>query len=223
MVIDKSTKALVIAPHADDEAFGCGGTIAKLTSQGAWVYLIVVTMGYDYKLDNHKMRVNELGNSKDILGIQKCDYVYPGRDGYLDKVSQADMIREFDKILDEYHFDYLFFPYPSHHQDHIAVQSAVIAALRPGAHKVIPNILMYEYTYPSWSNDDTPKGRYYVEIPQRFMNRKTKAIESYQSQLRKFPHPVSVEAALALARVRGMAINVEYAEMFYVVQMVGEI
>jgi LmbE family N-acetylglucosaminyl deacetylase len=123
MVIDKSTKALVIAPHADDEAFGCGGTIAKLTSQGAWVYLIVVTMGYDYKLDNHKMRVNEtmgydykldnhkmrvneLGNSKDILGIQKCDYVYPGRDGHLDKVSQADMIREFDKILDEHHFDY---------------------------------------------------------------------------------------------------------------------
>jgi hypothetical protein len=74
---------------------------------------------------------------------------------------------------------------------------------------------MYEYTYPSWSNDDTPKGRYYVEIPKRFMNRKVKAIEAYQSQLRKFPHPVSTEAAISLARVRGMAINVGYAEMFY--------
>jgi len=36
---------LVLAPHADDESFGCGGTIAALRAAGARVVIVVATDG----------------------------------------------------------------------------------------------------------------------------------------------------------------------------------
>ena len=35
------TKALFVAPHADDETLGCGGTILKLADQGLEVYWLL--------------------------------------------------------------------------------------------------------------------------------------------------------------------------------------
>ena len=32
-------KVLVLAPHTDDAEFGCGGTIAKLVSEGSEVHI----------------------------------------------------------------------------------------------------------------------------------------------------------------------------------------
>ncbi len=38
-------KILVIAPHADDEVLGVGGTIARYAEEGHQVYVCVVTVG----------------------------------------------------------------------------------------------------------------------------------------------------------------------------------
>ena len=38
-------KILVIAAHPDDEVLGMGGTIAKMTAEGAEVHLLIVTDG----------------------------------------------------------------------------------------------------------------------------------------------------------------------------------
>lgn len=38
-------KILVIAPHADDEVLGAGGTIARRVSEGHEVYVCIVTRG----------------------------------------------------------------------------------------------------------------------------------------------------------------------------------
>lgn len=38
-------RVLVLAPHPDDETIGCGGTIARLTDQGAHVEVVVATDG----------------------------------------------------------------------------------------------------------------------------------------------------------------------------------
>ncbi|NQU86191.1 MAG: PIG-L family deacetylase, partial [Mariniphaga sp.] len=40
-------RILVIAPHPDDEVYGCGGTIAKYTKQCNDVHLLIMTQGYD--------------------------------------------------------------------------------------------------------------------------------------------------------------------------------
>ena len=36
---------LVISPHADDESFGCAGTMARITDLGGEVYVIVCSVG----------------------------------------------------------------------------------------------------------------------------------------------------------------------------------
>jgi LmbE family N-acetylglucosaminyl deacetylase len=39
------TPVLVVAPHPDDEAYGCGGALAKLVRRGASVHIAIVTDG----------------------------------------------------------------------------------------------------------------------------------------------------------------------------------
>ncbi len=57
---------LVIAAHPDDEVLGCGGTIARLTSEGNCVYTLILGEGVtsrDGKRDLAK-RENELAELK---------------------------------------------------------------------------------------------------------------------------------------------------------------
>jgi LmbE family N-acetylglucosaminyl deacetylase len=77
---------------------------------------------------------------------------------------------------------------------------------------------MYEYTYPDYS---TPGGKLYVDITDTFY-KKVQAISTYKSWVRQFPHPCSPMAAQIVAEMRGLAIQANYAEMFHVVQMIGE-
>ena len=39
-------KILIIAPHADDEILGCGGTISKYCKMGIQVYISILTNAY---------------------------------------------------------------------------------------------------------------------------------------------------------------------------------
>ena len=70
------TRALVIAPHPDDEALGCGGTIALLADAGAEVTALWVTDGAATKGTGHppealaELRRVEAERSAGILGAR---------------------------------------------------------------------------------------------------------------------------------------------------------
>ena len=55
-------KLLVVAPHADDEIIGCGGTIAKAVNQGDEVYIVIVT--------NANLGAPELFNEESIKKVR---------------------------------------------------------------------------------------------------------------------------------------------------------
>jgi len=208
-------RVLVVAPHADDEAFGCGGTIAKLVAQGVTVELLVGALGASDKLA--AIRLKELKKAQAILGISKFSVLVPDGDGRLDQIDQIRLVAGIEWAIHESNADTVIYPYPSHHQDHRAIEQACVAALRPGTHNV-QVILMYEYTYPAWGPASIPGGRLYEDI-EKTMGKKMGAIRAYGSQLRPEPHPVSMWAAEAMAMARGIAVGLKYAELFYVVQM----
>jgi LmbE family N-acetylglucosaminyl deacetylase len=210
----KDTNILVIAPHADDEAFGCGGTIAKWTSEGSTAKLVVMGVGIG-KPD--ELRFHECMKASGILGFYHTTQLFPKEDASLDTIPQKIIVQQLDEILDNDRYNYVFIPCPSHHKDHKVTYEASMAALRLGAHPSC-NVLMYEYPYPDYSISG---GKFYVDIS-KTINKKLQAIAAYQSCIKKYPHPASSEAAENVATMRGMAIQVRYAEMFHVIQMIGD-
>src|SRR3954452_4715910 len=73
---------LVIAPHADDETFGCGGTIARAKSLGARVYVMVVSLaGVDHLRGETAhvcgaQRASEFRSAAEVLGVDGTDVLY---------------------------------------------------------------------------------------------------------------------------------------------------
>ena len=129
-------KIIVVAPHADDEIIGCGGTIAKAVSQGDEVYIIIAT--------NANVGAPELFNEEAIakvrgeaikaheyLGVTKTfflDFPAPALNAFPEyKVSVA-----LSKIFNEVQPNILYLPHPGDlHQDHKAVYRASLVAARP--------------------------------------------------------------------------------------------
>ena len=95
---EASPKVLIIVPHADDEAFGCGGMMAKIAARGAAVELLVFAVGgiHHRHLETEATldtRWVELGMAAKILGVQKYSVLYPGKDMRLDTIPQLDMVK----------------------------------------------------------------------------------------------------------------------------------
>ena len=68
-------RLLVIAPHADDECFGCAGTMARIKHLGGEVYVTVCSVGnlkhYDGKdeIVTGRQRAEELTKVMEFLRV----------------------------------------------------------------------------------------------------------------------------------------------------------
>ena len=65
----KINRALVIAPHYDDETIGCGGTIQKLLKEKKEVFILVLSdpSGYVNNKKDLNIRYKEISKIKKIL------------------------------------------------------------------------------------------------------------------------------------------------------------
>jgi len=129
---------VVVIAHPDDEAFGPGGTIAKLAQENN-VYLLCATKGeagQNYSPYKEKklseIRCQELINSAKILGVKKV-YFLGFEDGTLSNNlyhALAEKIREHLKLLKPQ----MVITYELHgisgHLDHIAVAFTTLYACR---------------------------------------------------------------------------------------------
>src|SRR5947209_18220470 len=73
---------LVIAPHADDETFGCGGTMARAKALGAQVYVMVVSVANldhysaEYRHVPGTQRASEFQQAMEVIGVDGVDLLY---------------------------------------------------------------------------------------------------------------------------------------------------
>lgn len=138
--VPEAKKVMVLAPHADDETLGCGGTMYLYSLAGIEVHLVVVSDGgkifssvYDGKEVVSRRRQEALSASK-ILGVKQITFLdFP--DGELAE-HKDDIRKKLDDIACSLNPDLIFAPSPTDlHADHIAVSDLalqVLAAL-PGA------------------------------------------------------------------------------------------
>jgi len=208
-------KILVIAPHADDEVLGCGGTIARHAESLDNVTLCIVCDFYNVTKTQRNRRMKEMHAVADILGIEKIVRLNLPN-AYLDVVAQKELNDGIHRVVVKYAPDIVYVPYGGDlHRDHRVVFEASMVALRPNKDHVVQKI--YAYEVPSeteWlpsSRAFTPNT--YVNI-YRTLNLKLKAMECYKSEVREHPHPRSCECLTALAKKRGAEAYLDVAEAF---------
>lgn len=215
---------LVIAAHADDEALGCGGTIAKHAAAGDKVDVIFVADGVTSRAgvgDGEIVRRQQATESaRKILGIGST--VFLGLpDNRLDSLALLDIVRPIEAIVEKLSPEIIY----THHYgdlnvDHRLVHQAVMTACRPMPGCSVREILAFEVmSSTEWSGAGflpfTPN--FFVDIS-RHMDAKLQALEAYALEMRTAPHSRSVEHLRHLAQHRGSCVGVEAAEAFMVMR-----
>ena len=197
---------VVFAPHADDETYGMGGTIAAARAAGIAVHVVVVTdgaLGGAQGEDLIESREREVGKAVAVLGGTSLAF-WRVPDRGLDP--DANLIEAAEALLVSRAGGTAFFPSPVEpHPDHRATSVLVWEALRRCGFPVTP--VAYEVSVQGPCNrliDITP----WVEIKRR-------AMAEYQSQESERPYARRI-LALNTTRSWSLPDTVELAEAFYV-------
>ncbi len=224
--LDQIEKALVIAPHPDDEVLGVGGTIARLARQGCDVQVCIVTRGHASRIPEAlTLQVEREGAAAHRkLGVSQthfCDL--PAAE--LDQVPHAEINERVGDIISQTQPDALFLPFIGDiHLDHqMAFLSAMVAA-RPRHDRAPSLILAYEtLSETNWlAPGVTPAfiPNFFVDISDT-LQAKLDAFAAYRSQVRPFPDERSLEALHALAIMRGASVFRRAAEAFMLVRQIA--
>ncbi|MDQ3387657.1 MAG: PIG-L family deacetylase [Actinomycetota bacterium] len=225
---DSLKRVLVIAPHADDEAMGCAGLLAKLAERGCEVHVMYMAVDgfHHYGLDRRtsfKERVVEIEDVAELLG---CSYEIAYGDvdmiEKLDTLPKRELVDLFEAKINEHRPELLLLPYrEDYDQDHVATFDAAFAAARPIAEVfgkwLVPHVMTYEMVKINWASQPLPRPVAYCDISGH-LDVKLEAIKRHATQLRPSPHIRSLESVEALARIRGAEVGVEYAEAFGVLR-----
>jgi LmbE family N-acetylglucosaminyl deacetylase len=214
----------VVAAHPDDEALGCGGTMARMADEGCEVHVLLLADGETSRSGAAPVGPERLAArraaAESAAGILRCASVeiLSLPDNRLDGLDLLDVVQRIETFLNRRRPATVL----THHTgdvnvDHRVVHDAVLAACRPQPGHTVKELLFFEV--PS-STEWCPAGSaspfhpdWFVDISAT-LDRKRGALRAYAGELRPFPHPRSLEAVDALARWRGATVGVEAAEAF---------
>jgi LmbE family N-acetylglucosaminyl deacetylase len=216
---------LVVAAHPDDEVLGCGGTVAKMAHAGAAVHVLILGEGVTARVEKRDDKDapaiqsldNECKTANRLLGVLDVYREYLA-DNRFDSLDLLDIIKKIEGYVNTVNPDVVFTQHGGDiNIDHSITFRAVLTAVRPM--QGIGVKALYAYEIPSsteWSMQYVSPVFHpntYIDITDT-LEVKLQALKTYQSELRSFPHPRSVEGVRSLARYRGMTAGVEAAEAF---------
>ena len=216
-------KLLVIAPHSDDEILGCGGLISKVKKEGGKVYVLIFNLGFekDDTKESQEKRKNEVQEAMNVLKVDNYHLVHdqPDNNRDLDAAPLHSLIEVIESTsnvsLEKIAPTIVAIPTVfSHHQDHVHVHRACIAALRPISTPISKIVLSYEAPEHSrWSASGVFEPNLFVEIDDVIEN-KIMAFNKYRSQIR--PGGRDDDSIRNQAKYRGREVGKNLCEAFYV-------
>jgi LmbE family N-acetylglucosaminyl deacetylase len=219
-----SKRILVIAPHPDDETLGAGGTIAKFSSRGDHVFVLVVSGHLPplYSREQYETTLREAREAFAILGVSDSRFLEIPATMVTDEPHHT-LNQKIFSVLAELEPHVVLCPFPDRHVDHVAIFASVMVATRPvGVGTKIELVAAYETLSETHWNaphiEPTFVPNLVVDITD-YEGRKADALSCYKSQIPPFPGARSVEAALALARFRGTQAGFAAGEAFHVIRM----
>jgi len=215
---------LVIAPHADDEVIGMGGSIARFVKRGSRVVTVIVTGHGDkphplWTRDTWETVRDECRRAAGILGVEEVLFrELPA--ACLDHVPAHQINSVLADLIQAIKPSEIYIPFAFDlHKDHGAVAYGVSVVTRPYLEgvKCVKRVLAYE------TLSETHLAPQYLAPafqPNVFMDisatleQKLSAMRAYASQLQPDHLPRSIAALRSLACLRGTHIGVQAAEAF---------
>jgi len=204
-------RALVVAPHPDDETLGCGGMMAEKRLLGGQVSVVFLTDGREggARAPEDKdpgrsrrqaealveLRQEEAIRAAAVLGLgQKDLYFMKGHDGRLAEelaCPTQGMAREVAELVEQVGAEEVYVPhYRDSHPDHEAAYKLTVAALK----LLKPPVHLRQYPiWLWWSALRRPRlrgkdmsGALVMPLGEGW-RLKRRALECYESQLSRFP------------------------------------
>ena len=202
--MNTKNKILIVAPHADDEVLGVGGTTRRMLREGHEVYLIVCSK-----------RKNDISEYKEAM-THFTDYRWlEHRDESLHVVRDY-VLSEVEEYYNKIKPNIIFIPNKDDfNTDHQVVHGICEIVCRRYQDNSPDAIFMYEVpssTTQSFKNNFSCN--YYVRLSQEDLTHKVGIMTYYKNEVREYPNPRSSEGILTYAKFRGMECNSEYAEGF---------
>ena len=223
---------LVVAAHPDDEVLGCGGSIAKWTASGNIVHILIMAEGATSRssIRDREVKSEELSlleksanSAGKILGVASVKLLdFP--DNRMDSLDRLDIIKAIEEEIKRlkphtvvtYHCGDV-------NIDHRITHEAVVTACRPQPGHSVRLLLAFEVMS---STEWQPPGSNFVFQPNWFedvvktFDFKIKALDCYQSEMREWPHPRSLNNIKNLAQYRGSMVGCEFAEGFMLLRII---
>jgi LmbE family N-acetylglucosaminyl deacetylase len=218
----KFNNVLVVASHPDDEVLGCGGTLYNLKKNGAKISGLFLSDGESSRkhpkinkliLDRKKQAIK----AGKIIGIKKITFGnFP--DNSMDSVPILKIIQFIENKIKAIKPDAIFTHFENDlNVDHQITSKAVITACRPTKDQTVKSIFFFEILSSSEWNISVKKKNfkpnYFVDIT-KSIKFKLKALKCYKREMRKWPHPRSIEGVKILSKTRGSTVGLSNAEAF---------
>lgn len=221
-----SKTVLVVAAHTDDEALGCGGTIARHVAEGDIVYAVFLADGVTSRPDATPEELEQRNAAAEkahkILGITKA-YMLGFPDNRMDSVVLLDIVQKLEVVIEEIKPQVVY----THHYgdlniDHRITHQATMTACRSVPGFSVREIYSFEVlSATEWSTpgvcDFTPS--VFVNIS-KHLETKMNALAAYGLEMRDPPHTRSLANARRLAEIRGSYVGVDAAEAMMAIRVI---
>lgn len=196
MDLPPGERFLVLSPHPDDDAVGCGGTIIKLLDAGKAVRVVYFSMQEGGFAPEERKK--EIDSALRHLGVKEVrrreSAVFP---------SPKEAVATISEEIDSFRPDGVFVPSPfENHNEHIRTFESFLGAMEGRSDD--PDAILYEVWGPLMPN---------LLIPiTGVWERKSAAVREHGTQVREIDY-VRASQGLNAYRAATMAID-GYAEAF---------
>jgi len=232
-------KILVIAAHPDDEVLGMGATIKKFTKAGEKVKIVIMATGIaarrstdfknktNYEINKNEQKIIEKQikqiriqsiKAAKVLGVKDIEFLdFP--DNEMDIVSNLQITKSIESIIHSFKPEIIYTHTPLDvNVDHVSCYRAVLTATRPKKNTVVKKVLSFEVPSSSeWNFTSIFTPNTFVDITHE-LKYKIKALQAYETEYEKYPHPRSKKALEAIGNRWGTVSGYSIAEAFTLVR-----
>ncbi len=204
-------KVLILSPHTDDGEFGCGATITKLIEDGSEVYYAAFSACEQSVLPEFPKDIltKEVKAATQILGIKPENLILFKYDVRTFNYHRQAILDDIIKLKNEIQPDLVFTPSVNDiHQDHATISNEAVRAFK------FTSILCYELPWNNFNFTTTC----FFKLNENHVSNKVNALKEYKSQAHR--SYADEDFIRSLARIRGVQIGAQYAEVFEMVRWI---